>query len=178
MNIQGWFPLGLTGLISLQSKGLSRALFSTTVCKHQFFSAQFSLWLNSHICTWLVLTIGTFVGKVISLLFNTLSRFVKWMPKNAQTITQLHSFHTLVKQCSKFSMPGFSNMWTVNFQMFKLILEKAPEVQLHTSDRSSKKQESSRKTSTSALLTTPESLTVWFRTNCGKFFKRWEYQTH
>ena len=40
-----------------------------------------------------------------------------------------------------------------------------------------KKQESSRKTSTSALLTTPKPLTVWLTTNCGKFFKRWEYQT-
>ena len=48
MNIQGWFPLGLTGLISLQSKGLSRVFFNTTVQKHQFFSAQPPLWSNSH----------------------------------------------------------------------------------------------------------------------------------
>ena len=53
MNIQGWFPLGLTGLISLQSKGLSR-VFNTTVQKHQFFGAQPSLWSNSHIHTWLL----------------------------------------------------------------------------------------------------------------------------
>ena len=46
MNIQGWFPLGLTGLISLQSKGLSRVFSSTTIWKHQFFSAQSSLWSN------------------------------------------------------------------------------------------------------------------------------------
>ena len=45
----------------------------------------------------------------------------KAMPKNAQTTAQLHSSHTLVKLCSKFSKPGFSNMWTVNFQMFKLL---------------------------------------------------------
>ena len=51
MDIQGWFPLGLTGLISLVSKGLPRVLSSTTVWKHQFFSAQPSLWPNSHICT-------------------------------------------------------------------------------------------------------------------------------
>ena len=44
MNIQEWFPLGLTGWISLQSKGLSRVFYSTTVQKHQFFGAQFSLW--------------------------------------------------------------------------------------------------------------------------------------
>ena len=54
MNIQGWFPLGLTGLISLQSEGLSRVFFSTTVQKHQFFSAQPSLWSNSHVHTWLL----------------------------------------------------------------------------------------------------------------------------
>ena len=53
-NIQGWFPLWLTGLISLQSKGLSRVLSSTTVQKHLFFSAQLSLWSNSHIHTWLL----------------------------------------------------------------------------------------------------------------------------
>ena len=51
MNIQGWFPLGLTGLISLQSKGLSKVFSNTTVQKHQFFSAQPSLWSSSHICT-------------------------------------------------------------------------------------------------------------------------------
>ena len=48
-NIQEWFPLGLTGWISLQSKGLSRVFSSTTVWKHQFFGAQSSLWSNSHI---------------------------------------------------------------------------------------------------------------------------------
>ena len=54
MNIQDWFPLGLTGLISLQSKGLSRVFSSTTIQKHQFLSAQLSLWSNSHIHTWLL----------------------------------------------------------------------------------------------------------------------------
>jgi len=69
------------------------------------------------------------------------------MPKNAQTIAQLQSSHMLVKKRSKFSKPGFSNKWTVNFQMFKLVLEKAeePEIKLPTSAGSSKKQESSRK---------------------------------
>ena len=103
----------------------------------------------------------------------------KALPKNAQTTTQLHSSHTLVKKNSKFSKPGFSNMWTLNFQMFKLVLEKAeePEIKLPTSTGSSKKQESSRKISVSALLTMLKSLTVWIRINCGKFWKRWEYQT-
>ena len=54
MNFQNWFPLGWTGWISLQSKGLSRVFSITTVQKHQFFSAQLSLWSNSHIHTWLL----------------------------------------------------------------------------------------------------------------------------
>ena len=53
VNIQSWFPLGMTGWISFQSKGLSK-VFNTTVQKHQFFSAQPSLWSNSHIHTWLM----------------------------------------------------------------------------------------------------------------------------
>ena len=70
-------------------------------------------------------------------------------------------------------------MWTVNFQMFKLVLEKAeePEIKLPTSAGSSKKEESSRKTSISALLTMPKPLTVWITINFGKFWKKWEYQT-
>ena len=103
----------------------------------------------------------------------------KPMPKNAQTTAQLHSSHMLVKERSKFSKPDFSNTWTVNFLMFKLVLEKAeePEIQLPTSAGSWKKQESSRKTSISALLTMPKPLTVWITINCGKFWKRWAYQT-
>ena len=54
MNIQDWSPLGLTGWISLQSKGLSRVFSNTTVQKHPFFSAQLSLWSSSHIYTWLL----------------------------------------------------------------------------------------------------------------------------
>ena len=53
-NIQDWFPWGLTGLISLQSKGLSRVFSSTTIPKHQFFGAQLSSQSNSHIHTWLL----------------------------------------------------------------------------------------------------------------------------
>ena len=54
MNIQGWFPLGLIGLTSLLSEGLSRVFSSTTIQKHQFFGAQLSWWSNSHIHTWLL----------------------------------------------------------------------------------------------------------------------------
>ena len=74
MNIQDWFPLGLTGLGSpLQSKGLSRVFSNTTVWRHQFFGAQSIFWSSSHIHTWplektVALTIRTSVGKVMSLL--------------------------------------------------------------------------------------------------------------
>ena len=63
--------------------------------------------------------------------------------------------------------------------MYNLVLEKAeePEIKLPASPGSSKKQESSRKTSIPALLTMPKPLTVWIKTNYGKFWKRWEYQT-
>ena len=102
----------------------------------------------------------------------------KAMPKNTQTTTQLHSSYTQEKSCSKFYKPGFSNTWTVKFQMFKLVLEKAeePEIKLPTSTGSSEKQESFRKTYISALLTMPKPSTVWITINCGKFWKRWAYQ--
>ena len=54
MNIKDWFPLGLTGVISLQSKGLSRVFSNTTVQKYPFFSTQLSLWSNSYSHTWLL----------------------------------------------------------------------------------------------------------------------------
>ena len=80
MNIQDWFPLGWTGCISLRSKGLSRVFSNTTVQKHQYFSGQLSLWSNSHPCMTIGKTIAltrwTFVSKIVSLLFNMLSRLV------------------------------------------------------------------------------------------------------
>ena len=84
---QGWSPLEWTGWISLQSKGLSRVFSNTTIQTHQFFGAQLSSKSNSHICTWplenMALTRWTFVGKVISLLFNILSRLViVFLPKS------------------------------------------------------------------------------------------------
>ena len=85
-NVQNWFSLGLTHLIFLLSKGLSRIFSNTTFQKQWFFSAQLSLESNSHIHTWLLdfsnlgfsiaLTRRTSVGKVTSLLFNRLSRLV------------------------------------------------------------------------------------------------------
>ena len=64
----------------------------------------------------------------------------------------------------------------MNFQIFKLVLEKAeePEIKMATSAGSWKKEESSKKSSISALLTMPKPLTVWITTNCGKLLNRWE----
>ena len=80
MNIQGWFPLGLTGLISLQFKGLSRVFFNpsskASILWHSaFFMVQFSHPYRTTGKT-IALTIQTFAGKVMFLLFNILSRFV------------------------------------------------------------------------------------------------------
>ena len=73
---------------------------------------------------------------------------------------------------------SFNSMWTMNFQMFNLVLEKAEEAENKLPSAGSlKKQESSRKSSISALLIMPKPLTVWIIINCGKFLKRWEYQT-
>ena len=101
------------------------------------------------------------------------------MPKNAQTTTQLHSFHMLARLCSKSFKLGFHSMWTENFQMYKLDLEKAEEseIKLPISVSSQKNLENSRKTSTSASLNTLKPLTMQITTNCEKFLKRWEYQT-
>ena len=91
VNIQDWFSLGLTGLISLQSKGLSSVLYNTTVQKHQFFGAQPSLWSKTHNHMWLLnitLTIWIFVSKVMSLLFNMLSRLViDFLPRSRRLLS-------------------------------------------------------------------------------------------
>ena len=91
MNTQDWSPLGWTGCISLQSKGLSRVFSNTTVQKHPFFSTQLSLQSSSHIHTWLLkkpsLTRWNFVDKVISLLFNMLSRLViAFLPRSKRLL--------------------------------------------------------------------------------------------
>ena len=89
------------------------------------------------------------------------------MPKNVQPTAQLHSSHTPAKQCSKSSKSGFNIMWIMNFQMYRLDLEKAeePEIKFQTSIGSQEKQESFRKASTSALLTMLKPLTVWITKN-------------
>ena len=76
MNILGWFPLGLTDLISLLSTGLSRVFFSTMVWKHQFFGAQPSLWSNSHICMWLLEKPYIMKPKYLKILIDCLVAFL------------------------------------------------------------------------------------------------------
>ena len=88
------------------------------------------------------------------------------MPKNAQTTTQLHSFHMLASQSSKFSKQGFNSMWTDDFHIHKLDLEKAeePETKLPTSIGLEKKQGNSIKTSSFASLAMLKPFTLWITT--------------
>ena len=89
MNIQDWFPLGSTGWVSLQSKGSSRVFSSTTFQKHQFFSTQLSLLSQPYMTTrkTIALTVQTFVSKVMSPLFNMLSRFViAFLPRSKRLL--------------------------------------------------------------------------------------------
>ena len=102
VNIQDWFPLGWTGWISLQSKVLLRVFSNTTIQKYQFFSAQLSLQSNSHPYVTTGKTIAftrrTFVGKVMSLLFNMLSRLViAFLPRSKNL-----NFMAAVTICSDF----------------------------------------------------------------------------
>ena len=88
MNIQDWSPLGWTGWISLQSKGLSRVFSNTTVQKHQFFGTQLSLWSNSHIHIWLLEKQWLWLYGLLSAtrcLFNILSRFIIAFPPREKT---------------------------------------------------------------------------------------------
>ena len=100
------------------------------------------------------------------------------MPKKVQTTIQLNSFHNASKVNSKSFKLGFSNTWSKNFQMYKLDVKEAKEskIKFQTFFRSWRKQESSRKTSTSASLTMLKPLTMWITTNRGRFFKRRAYQ--
>ena len=85
----------------------------------------------------------------------------------------------LISHTSKVMLKILQATWTKNFQVFKLVLEKAeePEIKLPISAESLKKRVRSRKISISASLTTPKPLTVWITINFGKFWNRWEYKT-
>ena len=106
---------------------------------------------------------------------NTMDCIVLWVAKSQTRLSDFHFTSHASKIMLKFSKPSFNSAWTKNFQIFKLDLEKTeePEIKLP----SSKKQESSRKTSTSVLLTILKSLTLWITTNCGKCLNRWEHQS-
>ena len=114
MNIQHWFPLGLTGLISLLSKGLSRIFSSTMVLESinslalSFFMVQLSY---PHMTTGktIALTIWTFIGKVISLLFNTPLRLViVFLPKSkSPLISCLHSLSAVILEPKKIKCHCF-----------------------------------------------------------------------
>ena len=103
MNIQGWFPLGLTGLISLLSKGLWRVFCGTTVGNHQFFGAQpfFVVQVSYPYTTTrknIALTLGTFVGKMMYLFFNTIWVYCSCFSKEQASF----NFMATVTMCSDF----------------------------------------------------------------------------
>ena len=116
-NVQDWFPLGLTGLISLLSKGLWRVLSGTTVQKHPFNSHPL-LWSNSHIHTWLLEKplLWLFVNKVMSQLFNMLSSFVIAVPPRSKHLfifTVWSDFGAQVKKiCHCFHFFPFYLPWS------------------------------------------------------------------
>ena len=124
MNIQCWFHIGSMGLITLLSKGFSRDFYSTTIWEQQFFYAQFSLWPNSHILTWLLKTttttitylwLNTFFSQVMSLLFNTVSRFIiSFLPRwlfSCSVVSNCWQPHWM--QYSRLNCPFLSpRIWT------------------------------------------------------------------
>ena len=100
----------------------------------------------------------------------------KAVPKNAQSTAPLCSSHTLVLKILQARLQQYMNRELLDAEIgFRK--GRRTKIKLPTSVGSWKKQESSRKTCIPALLTMPKPLTVWITINCGKFFKRWEYQT-
>ena len=93
---------------------------------------------------------------------------------SVQATAQLHLSHTVAKESSKFSKPGFNSTWAMNFRMFKLDLEKAEEPEINLTNPSVgtlKKQESSKKKKKNCFIDYAKAF------DCGKFLKRWEYWT-
>ena len=130
MNIHGWFPLRLTHLISLKFKGLSRVFSNTTIQKHQFFSAQFSLWSNARPYMTTRKTIAlirwTFVGKVMSLLFNMLSRLViACLPRSK------HLFISWLQSPSAVILEAPQNKVCHCFHCFPIYLPWSDETRCH-----------------------------------------------
>ena len=102
----------------------------------------------------------------------------KAMPKNAQTTTQLHSSHTLSKAMLKILQARLQQYMNCELPDVPAGFRKGRGTRDQIADPlDHQKSKSSRKTPISALLTMPKPLTVWITINCGKFFKRWKYQT-
>ena len=116
MNIQGWFLIGLTGLISLLFKGLPRVFSNTTVQKHQFFVAQpfYNPTVTSIHDYWKSHNFGiqTFVGKVMSLIFNTLSRFFKAILPRSKCllISWMHLLTAIILEPRRWNLTLFSHI--------------------------------------------------------------------
>ena len=118
MNIQDWFLLGWTSWISLQSKGLSRVFSNTTVQNHQFFGSQLSLYIVQLAQTYMTigktiaLTRQTFVGKVMSLLFNMLSRLVlTFLPRSKRLlISWMQSPRAVILEPKKIKLDTVSTV--------------------------------------------------------------------
>ena len=135
MNIQDWFPLGLTGWIFLQSKGFSRVVSNTTVQTYKFFSTQLSLQFSSHIHTWLLqkniaLTRWTFVSKLMSLLFHIPSRFfITFLPRSKYVLIpcsnmQILFYHHVVSRVIEENFDDKLILYcTILFNIFYLYLE-------------------------------------------------------
>ena len=111
MNTQDWSPLGWTGWISLQSKGLSRDFSNTTVQKHPLFGAQLShLYMTTG--KTIALTRQTFVGKVTSLLFNMMSRLViTFLPRASVLILWLQSWSAVILEPPKIKSVTVSTVF-------------------------------------------------------------------
>ena len=99
------------------------------------------------------------------------------VPKNIQTMVQMHLISHASKVMLKILQIRFQQYVNQVLSVVPARFRKGRGTRDQIAIGSSKKQESSRKTSTSALLIMPKPLTVWIMTNCGKFWKRWEYQT-
>ena len=171
------------------SLGISNFLDEISSLSHSvFFLYFFALIVEEGFlispCYSLELCIQIGIFSLFSFAFSWKSSVFTPIPKkgNGKECSNYHKIalisHTR-KVMLKFFKPGFKSTWTKNFRMFKLDLEKAeePEIKWQKSVGSSKKEEISRETSTFALLTMPKPLTLWIITNCGKFFKTWQYQT-
>ena len=127
VNIQGWFPLGLTGLISLLSKELSRVFCSTTVWKHQFFTLclLYGLILTSIQDYWenITLTRQTVFSKVMSLLFKMLSRFaIAFLPRSkCLLISWLHSPSTYHESKSESCLVVSDSLRSINYKVHGIL---------------------------------------------------------